>query len=115
MFHAHLFSHAHNAYSALLSEAGYSLKAILLAGDHLVPVVHAEADYLHPLLLDDEVCVTVFLTSAGNTSLSFSYKFHKDDMLCATAATTHVFLRRDSRTPVAIPEKLRQGLQVYSS
>lgn len=115
MFHAHLFSHAHNAYAALLSEAGYSLKTILLAGDYLVPLVHAEADYLHPLLLDDRVCITVALASANNSSLSFSYKFYKDDMLCATAATTHVFLRKGSRTPVAIPEKLRQGLRDYSS
>ena len=115
MFYAHLFSHAHNAYSALLSEVGYSLKTILLASDYLIPVVHAEADYLHPLLLDDEVCVTMFLASAGNSSLHFSYEFHKKNTLCATAATTHVFLCKNNKTPVIVPAKLRQGLLAYSS
>ncbi len=114
MFHAHLFSHAHNAYAALLSAAGYSLKDLLQTGDYLVPLVHAEADYLHPLRLDDEVCITVTLTSTGNSSLHFSYKFHKSGTLCATAATTHVFLCKRSKTPVTIPEKLRQGLKIHS-
>ncbi|WP_456416019.1 acyl-CoA thioesterase [Thiolapillus sp.] len=114
MFHAHLFSHAHNAYAALLSEAGHSLKTIL-ASDYLLPLAHAEADYLHPLLLDDEVRITVFPASVGNSALHFSYEFHKEDMLCATAATSHVFLCKASKTPVAVPENLRQNLLAYSS
>ncbi|HDK37519.1 MAG TPA: acyl-CoA thioesterase, partial [Thiolapillus brandeum] len=39
MFYAHLFSHAHDGYAALLAETGWSLKAMLNAGDYLVPLV----------------------------------------------------------------------------
>ncbi|WP_456405106.1 acyl-CoA thioesterase [Thiolapillus sp.] len=110
LFHAHLFSHAHEAYAGLLAKAGFSLKAFLDAGDYLIPLAHAEADYLQPLQLDDEVCITVKLASIGNSSLGFSYRFQNGEVLCATASTTHVFLDRRSRQPVSVPEALRQKL-----
>ncbi len=115
LFHAHLFSHAHEAYAALLAETGCSLKDFLETGKYLIPLVHAEADYLHPLQLDDEICVTVSTTSIGNSSMSFSYTFHKGDLLCATASTTQVFLDSQNKKPVPLPEALRQGLQETAS
>lgn len=114
LFYAHLFSHAHEAYAALLAEAGFSLKACLETGEYLIPLVHAEAEYLHPLQLDDDICVTVSTTSIGNSSMSFSYTFHKGGLLCAMASTTQVFLDRQTKKPVPLPETLRQGLEETS-
>lgn len=113
LFHAHLFNHAHEAYASLLAEAGCSIKTLLKEGKYLIPLVHAEADYLHPLRLDDEICIAVMPTAIGNSSLDFSYTFQKDGLLCAKARTTHVFLGKDKGTPVTVPEKLRKGLAGY--
>ncbi|HEC07033.1 MAG TPA: acyl-CoA thioesterase [Thiolapillus brandeum] len=110
LFFARLFDHVHDAYAALLADAGYSLKAILESGEYLIPLVHAEADYLQPLRLDDHVCVTVTAEATGNSSLNFSYTFHKDGTRCAIARTTHVFIGSRSKKPVPVPEQLLRRL-----
>lgn len=113
LFFSHLFSHAHDAYAGLLAETGCSLKSFLDAGGYLIPLVHAEADYRQPLQLDDQVFITVVPAAPGNSSLSFSYSFHKDGICCANAKTTHVFLHKDNRQPAPVPDKLRKALKPY--
>ncbi|WP_457667277.1 acyl-CoA thioesterase [Thiolapillus sp.] len=115
LFFARLFDHVHDAYAALLADVGFSVKTILETGEYLVPLVHAEADYLHPMRLDDPVRVTVIAQTSGNSSLSFSYTFYKDSTCCATAKTTHVFIDGHSRKPVSAPEMLLRKLGLPSS
>jgi len=111
MFHAHLFSHAHEAYAALMREMGLDLKTLLEEGRYLVPLVHAEADFRLPMELDDEIEVTLQATPPGGSSFGFHYAFHREGRLCATAITRHVFLNRGSQEPATLPPELKQKLQ----
>ena len=113
MFHAHLFSHAHDAYSALMQEFGQDLKTLLREGTYLVPLVHAEADFKRPMELDDEIRIELQALPPGSSSMGFRYRFNKGDQLCATAVTRHVFLDRNSRKPVALPPELKKQLQAF--
>ncbi|HID44864.1 MAG TPA: acyl-CoA thioesterase [Chromatiaceae bacterium] len=115
LFFARLFDHAHDAWAALMAQTGHSLKSLLEAGNYLIPLAHAEADYLHPLKLDDSICITVTPEAVGNSSLGFSYRFHKGEILCATARTTHVFVDRQTGKPVPVPKKLCRELGIHSS
>ncbi len=114
MFHAHLFSHAHNAYSAFMQDLGWDLKTLLREGIYLVPLVHAEADFLLPMELDDEIRVQLHPLPPGKSSMGFQYYFSKNGQACATVITRHVFLERESRKPVPLPEDLRNRLQKLS-
>ena len=110
LFFARLFDHAHDAYAALLSEAGYSLKSVLEAGHIRIPLVHAEADYRQPLRLDDLIVVKTSATHYGKTSLRIDYQFLRDEICCATATTTHVFTDARTLQPVPVPQALRRCL-----
>ena len=111
MFHAHLFSHAHDAYAALMREMGLDLKTVLEEGRYLLPLVHAEADFRLPMGLDDEIEVTLEAAPPGKSSFGFRYAFHRKGELCATAVTRHVFLNRETGKPAALPPAFRQQLQ----
>ncbi len=115
MFFARLFNHAHDAYAALMAEAGMSLKSILEAGAYRLPLVHAEADYHHPLLLEDNIRVRVQSTTIGNSSFSFEYAFLKQDLCCATLNTSHVFLLESTNASTSIPDSLKRRLRNYSN
>lgn len=111
MFHAHLFSHAHEAYAALMREMGLDLKFLLEEGRYLIPLVHVEADFRLPMALDDEIEVTMRATPPGRSSFGFHYTFHREGLLCATAITRHLLLNRTSHKPVPLLSELKQKLQ----
>lgn len=113
LFFSHLFSHAHDAYAALLRESGFSLKTVLEEGRYLIPLVHAEADYHHPLLLDDAIEVQVGVTRLGGSSMQFRHEFLHREQLCATAHTTHVFRLAEKGQATPIPARLRKALSDY--
>ncbi len=111
MFHAHLFSHAHDAYAALMREMGLDLKTLLEEGRYLLPLVHAEADFRLPMTLDDDIEVTVEATPPGTSAFGFRYAFRREGRLCASVITRHVFMNRESQEPVALPPEFRRKLQ----
>ncbi|PQJ97658.1 acyl-CoA thioesterase [Chromatium okenii] len=49
LFFAHLFRHAHDAFENLMTALGVPLDAMISAGQTLLPLIHAEADYRQPL------------------------------------------------------------------
>ncbi|BAO43555.1 conserved hypothetical protein [Thiolapillus brandeum] len=114
MFHAHLFSHAHDAYSALMRELGQDLKGLLQEGVCLVPLVHAEADFHLPMELDDEIEIRIHALPPGNSSMGFHYRFLKKEQLCASATTRHVFIDRKRHGSLPLPPGLREKLQALT-
>jgi 1,4-dihydroxy-2-naphthoyl-CoA hydrolase len=113
MFFANLFNHAHDAYAALMADAGMSLKTILSSGRYLLPLVHAEAEYHHPLMLEDNIQVMIRPLSVKHSSFSFEYRFFREDICCATINTTHVFLQKSTNSATPIPGSLHQYLSNY--
>ena len=114
MFHAHLFSHAHDAYSTLMHELGWDLKTLLQEGVCLIPLVHAEADFHLPMELADEIEIQVQALPPGNSSIGFRYSFHREQQLCATVLTRHVFIDREKQRPLSLPPKLKETLQALT-
>jgi YbgC/YbaW family acyl-CoA thioester hydrolase len=113
IFHAHLFSHAHDAYNALMRELGHDLKTLLQEGRCLVPLVHAEADFHLPMELDDEIEIRIHALPPGNSSIGFRYHFLKDELLCASVTTRHVFIDRKQHNRLPLPPGLREALQAF--
>ncbi|WP_457674195.1 acyl-CoA thioesterase [Thiolapillus sp.] len=114
LFHAHLFTHAHDAYSALMREMGMDLKTLLEEGRYLIPLVHAEADFRLPMEMEDEIETRVQAIPPGHSSFGFRYAFHRQEQLCATVVTRHVFLDRATGTPTALPAGLARQLQAWT-
>ncbi len=112
LFFAHLFTAAHRAYESLLAEAGLALGRLAETGP-LLPLVHAEADYLAPVGLEDEVEVQVNLEALGRSSFTLVHRFRLDDRPCARARTVHVAISPDDGRPVPLPGFLIDALRPY--
>jgi YbgC/YbaW family acyl-CoA thioester hydrolase len=108
LFFARLFDHAHRAYERFMESRGWPLHRVMEEQSLLIPLVHAEADYLHPCLTGDELTVEVEILRTGGSSMSVGYRFIGDDGgLRARATTVHVFIDRDTGVTRPVPAGLR--------
>lgn len=97
LFFAHVFTHAHDAYEAFMREEELELGGIVAAGQASVPLVHAEADYHHPLRHGDEVRVELAARQTGKTSFTLDYGFfNAENVRCASVSTVHVIRKLKS-------------------
>ena len=81
-----------------------------LDGENLLFVVHsAEARYLAPARLDDELSVSAEVVELNRASLVFRQQVRRisDDTLLCEGRITVACVRADSFKPRAIPEALR--------
>ena len=89
IFFPRLLEWAHQVQEGFLYARGIPLSRWLDSGPHF-PVVHVEADFLHPLCLGDLTRVELRVAHLGRTSFGFSYRFLVDGEVYATAQTVHV-------------------------
>lgn len=89
----------------------------ILDSPYLMPVVHAEADYLAPVMVGDELDIHVQVEAVGTKSITLFFKFFeiKKKIEVGTAKVVHVTVDRMSRQSVPIPDALRSILQSKST
>ncbi len=115
LFFGHLFSWAHRAYEGFLTQMDQGLESLLGRGHHLLPLVHAEADYLQPLRLNDAVQVTIRVEKVGRSSFILAYDFQRNGERAATARTVHACLCRETGRSCPLPNALAAALAFYAS
>lgn len=106
IFFASLFKYAHSAYENFLSSL--NLERDFFFDDEVVlPIVHAEADYLKPLKVGDELKVDVWVSKLMKSSFELSYKFHDVDLdIAAMAKTVHVCVSKKDFKKTELPSEL---------
>jgi 1,4-dihydroxy-2-naphthoyl-CoA hydrolase len=93
LFFAHLFRHAHDAYEAWMAALGFPLDAMVRDGELRLPLVHAEADYHHPLRHGEAVTVQLAVGEVRERSFVIDYCFlGAENAVAATAQTVHAGL-----------------------
>ena len=114
MFYGHLFRHAHDAYEAFMGAIGFPLERIIAAADPLLPLVHAEADYYHPLRHGEALCVALGVHHIGSTAFTLDYRFlDGDSQLRARVRTVHVRLGPDRGSSAPFPPALVAALKPW--
>jgi 1,4-dihydroxy-2-naphthoyl-CoA hydrolase len=112
MFFGNYLRVAHDAYQAYLESCGFSFADALNEGKLLIPIVHAEADYMQPLAVGDKL--TVELTAAKISTHSFVLKYRlcrPDSTPVAVVSTVHVTTNRSAKDKIELPITLRQALE----
>ena len=111
VFFSNLFVIAHDAYESFL-ESHLPLNAILSDGVYIIPIVHAEADYLLPLALSEKIGVELSLEQTGTSSFNLGYVIKNSKMETAVRLKTiHTVQLKDGRKSIPIPEPLRDALE----
>ncbi len=107
IFCSRLLEMAHEAYEALLDEAGLGVGRILAEGEVLLPVVAVEAEFMKPIRVGDRLQVELTLTRSGDHSYRVTYRFRDPaGQIKARAATRHVALDGSGTEPVPLPPPL---------
>lgn len=106
------FRMALEAFEEFLKERGFPLKQVL-DSPYLMPIVHAEADYLAPLAIGDELEISLKVAKLGRSSVTVEFVFHAPDrkLDVGKVQIVHVVVDREKRASVPIPDFLRAILE----
>lgn len=116
LFFANQFLYIHDAYEELLQQIGLPIASILRDESFILPIVHAESQYLKPLVVGDEITVAVQVAKIGETSFILEYELLGiDNTLVGKAKTVHVAVSKRMQAKIALPEKLQRALQSLQS
>lgn len=112
LYFSEQFNFAMETFEEFLKEKGFSLQA-MTASPYLLPVVHAEADYFAPLMVGDELEISLVVEHIGTTSIILQYVLRdpKREIEVGRAKIIHVVVDRESRASVPVPDFLRALLQ----
>ncbi len=114
LFYAQIFLMAHQALASFLRKNGYSIKDRLEKRDFVFPVVHAEADYKKPLMLDDVVTIDLVISQINTSSFEVHFSFYKEGALAATAQVIHATIDAQTHSTQILPPDFKIFLESYS-
>lgn len=108
LFFSNLFIIAHECYEDYLHSNHLKISDIIAGKKLLIPIVHAEADYVKPIYLDDSLIVSMDTKKIGGSSFTLSFNIKKeDDGLAAKVTTVHVTSSRGTGKSIPIPEDIK--------
>ncbi len=112
LYFSEQFNFAMEAFEEFLKVRGFSLRE-LMNTPYLLPVVHAEADYLSPLMVGDVLEINMQVSKIGSSSVTLEYTFfdltRRAD--AGKAQIVHVVVDKETRRPTPIPDFLRSLLE----
>lgn len=112
IFYSNLFNLAHECYEEFMENSGFSILKIIDEGKIMIPVVHAEADFIKPIRLGDSIEIQLTLFSTGKSSYKLDYNFYNEyKEKVAFARIAHVVVSVKDRKPMKIPEELFKNLE----
>lgn len=113
LFFGHQFKMVHDCYESFMESEAVSFLDILNQRDYLLPIVHAESDYLAALAVGDPLTVELTCSRLGETSFTLSYEIRRNDEVVGRASTVHVCTDAKTKKKRVLPEELRAALEPH--
>ncbi len=122
VYFANVLSICHEAYEASLIAAGLDLNEFFRSSTLAVPIVHAEADYLQPLICGRQYAIEVVPTALSPDKFKIQYRICQaleqpaqsdqpsDWLQMGRASTVHVCIHPQTKSRQALPASLQQWL-----
>lgn len=105
IFYASLFKFVHAAYEDFMRSLDTE-RDYFFDKDYILPIIHAEADYVRPIKVGEELRIDVVVSSLKNSSFELSYKFYKSDgTFTAIAKTVHVCVLKQEFKRIELPKE----------
>ncbi len=96
----------HEAYEESLAQAGVSLQQILQAGKIILPITHAEIDFVRPLFCGDQLQINLVANLINQSEFAIAYQIYNVnnlDQILAQAKTQHVCINPQIKKRVDLP------------
>ncbi len=114
LFFGSQFRFVQDALEDLMAEEGLSFQSLFAEGEYAFVVVHAEADYLLPIKVGDDLETHLFVEKIGNSSFIVSYTIYNEfKQEVGRAKTVHVTVDTKTRKKILVPIELRTILARY--
>jgi 1,4-dihydroxy-2-naphthoyl-CoA hydrolase len=113
LFFSRVFELAYDAFHEFMEENDFGLGRIILQESFLLPIVHAEADYILPLHVGDKLEIRITLEKIGRSSVTTGYTILRSGQLAGSMKIIHVAIAKETGAKIAIPESLKKVLQPY--
>jgi 1,4-dihydroxy-2-naphthoyl-CoA hydrolase len=114
IFYASIFKYVHAAYEdffrSLSTERNYFFDR-----DYILPIMHAEADYVRPIRVGDELRIEVNVSLLKTSSFEITYRFYLGDQFTSMAKTVHVCVLKEKFEKIELPEELHEKLKAHLS
>src|SRR5690348_3828141 len=104
LYFSEQFKFCLEAFEEFLKEAGYPLQRLIHTSPFLIPIVHAEGDYLAPLLVDDPIEVHLSVSRIGTSSFTLSYLLHKNSAQVGKVSIVHTSISKSTQKSIPLPE-----------
>ncbi len=113
LYFAQQFRMAQETFEWFLEREGFPFGQCLKEGKYLLPIVHAEADFLKPLRVGDAIEICLDLACIGNSSFTLitSFFLQEERVLAGTTKITHVVIDRTTWQSMPIPPAFIDCLQ----
>lgn len=70
-------------------------------------------DYKRPILLDQQVVVSLSVTDIGTSSIEMEYEIRADSEVAATASSVMVTVSSEEKTSKPVPDDWRENIVAY--
>ena len=111
LFFAHTFTLAHEAYEQFVCKhLNIPWSDWFQNSDWIVPIKHAEANYIKPLFAGIPCLINLTIVDIKNTSFSLLYQFSQNNLECCLVKTIHVFFNKKNATKQEIPSSIKEKL-----
>lgn len=108
VYFASLLSICHEAYEDFLEHRGYSLQVFLQNSDLILPITHAEIDFLAPLQCGDRLAIHLQFLRLDAARFALQYVVYlagtEKEKPVAQALTRHIALCPATRQKVTLPD-----------
>lgn len=114
IFFSKLFEIAHWAYEEMVEN--FELKRnYFFDSEFAIPLIHAEADYLKPIRVHEDIRVNVVVEEIRTSSFILGYEFiDAEGDLKAKVKTVHVCVVKNNFSKTSIPDDLKNCLRIHS-
>lgn len=104
-----LFDHALEAFESFLHGKNQKLSSFFAEG-FFFPVVHASADYFHPIHAGDLVNIELTCSKIGHKSFSIQTMFFIEKQLVGSVVLSHAFVSKQEGKSIPLPDWMIQIL-----
>ena len=114
IFYASIFKYVHAAYEDFLRSLSTE-RNFFFDRDYILPIMHAEADYVRPIRVGDELKIEVSVSLLKNSSFEITYRFYRENQFTALAKTVHVCVLKEKFEKIELPKDFQEKLKAHLS
>lgn len=113
MYFGNLFNFAHDAFEEFVVHAGYTYREWFSKDLHIIPIRHAEADFLAPLRPGLTYEIDVVVALMRETSFQMKYTFLHEGRVHGQVKMVHSVLDPKTMEKMPLPQTMRERLTPF--